>query len=33
MEVVADCDFSSAAELIEDFWREVNLLTGYPTGL
>lgn len=33
MELVTDYDFSSAAQLLEDFWREVNLLTGFPTGL
>ena len=29
MEVVSEYEFSSAAQLLEDFWKEVNLLTAY----
>ena len=29
MEMVSEYEFSSAAQLLEDFWKEVNLLTAY----
>jgi hypothetical protein len=33
MEIVTAYEFTSAAQLIEDFWQEVNALTGYQPGL
>lgn len=29
MEKVAEYEFTSAGQLLEDFWKEVNLLTGF----